>query len=343
MKLVTMDVHSDICTAGIFHGKGAEVFQIGEKVIPTTIPDLKQFISELPSSQTLVIEEGPLASWLKRHLQHLVKHFVVTNPRRNALIYANADKDDFGDLKDLATIYITKTYREVYHTTDHKRQRFKDQVLHYHDHTQTTAAVKSKIKALFRSCGIRLKGSSLYTSGNREYWTDKLSSNIAPDIAWDLFSLLDTTERIRERISKKLRKESLKYDIIRRFEQLPGIGPITSSSFFSIIDTPWRFRSIQAVYKYCGLAVVNKSSNGKWLSRPGLNKDCNHILKSLMLTAAHNCRIGDNVLAKYFHHHLKRGLTVAAAKNHTARKIVQIMISMWKNNTYFNPEKVMIK
>lgn len=341
MKLVTMDVHSDMCTAGIYHGKGSDVHEIGTRVIPTSIPQLKAFLKGLSGQHVLVIEEGPLAPWLKRHLAHLVRRFVVTNPRRNALIFANGDKDDFKDLADLATIYVNKSYKEVYHTDNKQRQQLKDQVLHYHDHTQTIASVKSKIKAVYRAYGIRVKGDSLYSPGQRAYWTDKLSAETSPRIIMDLYDLLQALEQIQEGILKRLRKFSKPFEIVKRFQEVPAIGPVTAVSFFAIIDTPWRFKSLESIYKYCGLAVVNKSSNGKWLSRPGLNKDCNHIMKSLMLRAGHNVIFSKSILNTYYQHHLKRGLTAAAAKNHTARKIVQTMISMWKHDTHFDPERIM--
>jgi transposase len=340
MRLVTMDVHSDTCTAGIFHGKGGQMFQIKEQVIPTTIPDLKEFLSSVPGKPVLVIEEGPLASWLKRHLQHLVRKFIVTNPRRNALVYSDADKDDSQDPKNLATIYATKAYKEVYHTDDLTRQQFKDLVLHYHDHTKISASVKSKIKALFRAYGIRPQGDAILRCPDQ--WIKKLAQETDPSIARDLIALLDGNEFIRSRIIKQIRNYSYRYPVIERFQDIPGIGLIISCSFFTIIDTPWRFKSLPAVQKYCGLAVVNKSSNGKWLSRPGLNKDCNHILKSMMLTGAHNAVRGKNVLAEYYKYHCSRGISSTAAKNHTARKMVQIMMSMWKHDTFFDPEKVHI-
>lgn len=338
MRLVTMDVHSNTCTAGIFHGKGGQMFQIKEQVIPTTIPDLKNFLSSIPGKPVLVIEEGPLASWLKRHLQHLVRKFIVTNPRRNALVYSDADKDDSQDPKNLATIYATKAYKEVYHTDDLTRQQFKDLVLHYHDHTKISASVKSKIKALFRAYGIRPQGDAILAYPDQ--WIKKLALETDPSIARDLLALLDGNEHIRSRIIKQMRTQSCRYPVIKCFQDIPGIGLIISCSFFTIIDTPWRFKSLPAVQKYCGLAVVNKSSNGKWLSRPGLNKDCNRILKSMMLTAAHNAVRGNNVLADYYKHHCSRGISSTAAKNHTARKLVQIMMSMWKHDTFFDPEKV---
>ncbi|MBK8914719.1 MAG: transposase [Phycisphaerales bacterium] len=53
-------------------------------------------------------------------------------------------------------------------------------------------------------------------------------------------------------------KLSKAYPEIARFQSLPGYGPIRAATFFAFLDTPWRFRSKAAVWKYVGIGLCRR-------------------------------------------------------------------------------------
>ncbi|RKY58456.1 MAG: hypothetical protein DRP96_08435, partial [Candidatus Neomarinimicrobiota bacterium] len=52
---------------------------------------------------------------------------------------------------------------------------------------------------------------------------------------------------------KKLRKESRKYPVIKRFLKIPGVGIVTATTFFTIVDDPNRFDHKQKLWAYAHL------------------------------------------------------------------------------------------
>ena len=59
---------------------------------------------------------------------------------------------------------------------------------------------------------------------------------------------------------------------IKLFRTVPGIGPIGACRFSAYIHTPQRFSSKRKLWKYCRLSVSHRSSNGRPLRRPKLDR-----------------------------------------------------------------------
>ena len=51
-----------------------------------------------------------------------------------------------------------------------------------------------------------------------------------------------------------------KYEIIQFFSQLPGIGLIRATTIFAYLDTPWRFKKKNKLWKYCGVGLQRTTS-----------------------------------------------------------------------------------
>jgi hypothetical protein len=57
-----------------------------------------------------------------------------------------------------------------------------------------------------------------------------------------------------------LRYRGRRIDVVKRFEAVPGIGPIRAATFYVYVDTPWRFRSKSALYRYAGISLERRHS-----------------------------------------------------------------------------------
>src|SRR5437660_9181803 len=99
---IGVDVHCKFSEVAAVTETGQLVHQ---ERCATSIVALVQELEKIPQPRFLVIEEGPLADWLWRHLQAHVKEMVICNPRRNHLIAKEGDKDDPIDAPKLAQFY----------------------------------------------------------------------------------------------------------------------------------------------------------------------------------------------------------------------------------------------
>ena len=76
---IGMDTHCQFCEVAAINARGDVVER---DRCDTTIPALLEVIERVPRPRQLVIEEGPLAGWLWRHLHQAVDRMVVSEPRR---------------------------------------------------------------------------------------------------------------------------------------------------------------------------------------------------------------------------------------------------------------------
>ncbi len=100
---------------------------------PTTIPALTELLTSVRRPRHVVLEEGPLADWLLRNLRPHADEVVVCDPRRNALIGKESDKDDPIDAEKLGQLYRGGFVRPVHHAESFERAVFKQLVALYHD------------------------------------------------------------------------------------------------------------------------------------------------------------------------------------------------------------------
>ena len=89
-RYIGIDVHCEFCEGGATDSRGRE---FGQFKVATSIPTLLEVIEKVPRPRTVVIEEGPLADWLYRHLSPHVDEMIVCDPYRNALIALTSDPD----------------------------------------------------------------------------------------------------------------------------------------------------------------------------------------------------------------------------------------------------------
>src|SRR5262249_1775740 len=61
---------------------------------------------------------------------------------------------------------------------------------------------------------------------------------------------------LRRQLVRLARRE----EPIGRFVQLPGVAWVRAATFFAYVDTPWRFRSKSALWKYLGLGLERRHS-----------------------------------------------------------------------------------
>ena len=100
-RYIGIDVHCQFCEGGVIDSFGREC---GHFHVATSIPTLLEAIEKVRRPRTVVIEEGPLADWLQRHLTPHVDEMIVCDPYRNALIAKEGDKSDPIDWRKLADL-----------------------------------------------------------------------------------------------------------------------------------------------------------------------------------------------------------------------------------------------
>jgi hypothetical protein len=80
----------------------------------------------------VIIEEGPLASWLLEICDRNGEKLVITDPKRNRWIGSSRKKEDAVDAEKLAQLARGGYIKEIHHPVG-ERRRFRELLMAYHD------------------------------------------------------------------------------------------------------------------------------------------------------------------------------------------------------------------
>ena len=337
-KYIGADVHCT--TTELAVDRNGKIIQ--RFTVPTRIPSLTEAIETVARPRVLVMEEGVMTGWLYRNLNKVVDRIIVCDPRRNHLVARDGDKDDKIDSAKLAALARGKFIREVYHSLDEQRVEFKEWVGLYHDRTREAVRQTNKIYGCARNYGVVVPPAGFDPRRRRE-WLDDLT---LPALAGQLELLwlgLDTVVVQASQALKVIVRFSRKYEIIKYWQELPGVGPIRAATLLAYLDTPWRFRKANRLYKYCGLGLQHSSSGTDRHGRPKqqsihLAWQVNTRLKNAIFGAVISAIYGDNVFADHYRRLLHEGLTPSNARHTVARKMLRVMWGMWKRGERFDPK-----
>jgi len=307
----------------------------------TTIQALVRAISEVRRPRVMVIEEGPLADWLYRGLSERGETVIVCDPRRNHLIAKDSDKDDAIDAEKLAQLCRGGFIKVVHHATSFDRVVFKRRVALYHDQVGHRVREANRLMAQCRQLGIFVHERDFTDACRWQECQDRLPAH--PVVRADL-RLLWQSHRHAVTQADKLRRGLLtlsrKNKVIRRFTALPGVGWIRAATFFAYVDTPFRFKKKQALWRYMGIGLERRGSGeGSRLVR--VSRNANRVLKNAILGAAMSAAVSrGNPFAEQHRRWLADGLSPRNARRNVARSLATVMWGLWKSGDDYRPECV---
>jgi len=335
---IGIDVHCQFCEIAVVNATGNVVHR---DRCETTIPALVPKIEAIPRPRQLVFEEGPMAGWLWRNLRDTVERIVVSEPRRNKLIAKGGDSDDDIDAEKLAQLLRGGYIKEVHQVESLERAVFKEQVALYHFRVRQRVRESLRLTWLFRQHGVMIRERNYVNNADRSVLLARLPAQAnlreAVQLLWQSYDgLVEQEEAWRKRLEQLARKE----EVVQRFQTLPGIGCIRAATLFAYLDTPWRFRSKSALWKYLGIGLVREhSGNGPEHVRvPVLT---HRLLKSTILGAAQSAvALGNNPFADLYGRWIEQGLSLRLARRNVARVQSATLWGMWKNGSAYRPEWV---
>ncbi len=324
------------------HQKSSQVCELSEEgVILET--------SQIPSTETayrrwflnrkpmhIVIECGGSSRWVARLLREMKHEVLVVNSRRVRLIAESSLKTDKIDAEVLARLscFGRGLLRPVYQRGEEAnilqtRLRVRSTLV------RSRTAMINSIRGVVRSFGFRIPGRSIsrFTVG---YASLKLSSDLRKTLDPLFATVVELTMRI-EILTRRLSKDSRKDERFRRLQTVPGVGPMVSLAFVSLIDNPHRFRKSRHVGAYLGLRPRIRQS-GSNEQRGSITKEGNAELRCLLVQAAHSllrCR-QDSALRNW-----GLALTDRIGKKKAvvaiARKLAVLLHRLWVNEENFIP------
>jgi transposase len=338
---IGLDGHARSCDLAVVSAGGRSVRRWH---LPTSIPELVEAIESVAKPRKLTLEEGPMADWFMRRLAPYVDELVVCDPRRNALIGKDQDKTDAIDARTLAELYRGGYLRAVHHPASEDRELFKRHVALYHDRVVQRVREGNKVLGFFRRFGIVETGSALEDADQRNDMLRRLAEGgkhaLACEDAGILLESYDLAKKHERKVRRSLEQRAKGVDIIGRWVAVPGVKWIRASTLYVYLDTPDRFRSKSALWKYLGIGLMKKTSGqGPVVLRP--TNRCNRALKATILGAAKSAaREEGSPFRRQYQRLIKEGHDTRIALRVVARTLATVLWGMWKHGGEYDPGKV---
>ena len=359
---ITLDTHcrsSDACV------KTTTGKLVKRERLATTIPALADLVRSVKRPRHLCFEEGPLAGWLYRSLRDEVDEVIVCDPRRNAYIGKDGDKYDPIDAEKLNDLFRAGLIRQVHQTDCPTRAGFKQLVSAYHAAVRNRVAQANRLIALGKRWGLLWNTQMLLQADAVAHLQKQLTSAAAPSCVLTILehSLAGVRQAVEseEALHAGLAKIAGKDELCRRLMALPGVREIRAATFVAYIDTPFRFKSKECLWKYCGIGLRRaKSGDGPELLK--VEQHANHRLRGVVIGAAekaiemiHNLwdrqrdpdshstakeTDDENIkpFAAKYGRWLQNGRSPANARRNLARLFATCAWAMWKTGEPFHPE-----
>src|SRR5258706_9499433 len=240
--------------------------------LPTSEANLRSAFTGLRGEIHVHLEAGELAPWAAAIIAPLVTRVVCSHPKDNAWIAKDGDKCDRVDAFKLAELLRLNRFKEVHYAPDQPRRNFKQLVQHYDELTAHQARWKTKLKARLRMQGVIVTGERLYSRSGRTAVLARIESRDVRAAISQIYEVLDQSVAAQEQARLLMLRAAQAFPEIKLLRTVPGVGPIGACRFSAYIHTPSRFSSKRKLWKYCRLSVSHRSSNGKPLRRPRLDR-----------------------------------------------------------------------
>ena len=109
-----------------------------------------------------------------------------------------------------------------------------------------------------------------------------------------------------------------------------------ATTFFAMVDTPFRFAGKQKLWKYMGIGLERRQS-GDGPARLTVPKRCNRVLKNVILGAAKSAAASkENPFADAYQRWLDANCSPRIARRNLARSLAAAMWGMWKSGSVFD-------
>jgi len=336
---IGMDVHKQTTEIAVTT-KGGRLSR--RERCQTAIPELRAILERTRRPRYAVLEEGPLADWLLQNLEGSVDELMICDPRRNNLIAKDSDKDDPIDAEKLAQLYRGGFVKPVHHADSRERMLFKERVALYHDRVRNRVRQANRIISQFSRHGVMLTETGFANAVERATALRQLPRGAMVREDFEVLLLgYDVAVEQEDRLRGALTRVARKNETIRRFTAIPGVKWIRASTFYAYVDTPWRFKSKSALWKYLGIGLERRTS-GQGPVKLRVARNANRCLKNMILGAAKTAAIkkDGNPFGEQYRRYIDEGLTPKNARRSVARSQAATMWGMWKNGDAYRPELV---
>ena len=298
---------------------------------PTTGEFLLETLDQVRGPKRLIVEESHLAQWVKHTAEPFVDELIVCDPKRNRWISEDEFADDRSSARKLAVLSHGGYLKAIRHPDDVGAD-LRCLFLHYYNLVRQTARFKNMLSATFRQVAIRASGADIYTSGERAEWLAKLKGFAALRLrASQYLSLLDALERKKQQSFQRMVRRVRPSGAYRLLQTAPGVGPVISTGYIALIDTPHRFSRKNKLWAYACLGNKYHESDQAVYGRGPSKTGCRPLKWLVMqqFNAAVQRSKAPNRFKREHEHLLRTGHGPKTARRQVCRSLLSVVRAIW--------------
>lgn len=340
---VGLDVGANDTAVCATDERGRVIF---EHLIPTSATQLDTLLRpEKRRIKLIGLESTDTAIGLTRSLRKLGYRVAVFDTRQASKFLAiRRNKTDKNDARGLADIVrVGRDSVSEIRVKSPDCQRLRSMLVTRQKLVELRVITEGHMRSLIGLNGGRLKSSSSAAALKRHVAEElKAVRELKKiDLEEEIQPLLALSEALRtylESIDKKLTRTAQEHPICGKFLAITGVGPLCALSLYSLVEDPGRFERNADIGPYLGM-VPRVRQSGQTTSMGRISKMGDRMTRKYLVTSAlHHLRYGKSALNTWgmnlWERAGKRKAQVAVA-----RKLAVIMISMWKSNSSYDPQR----
>lgn len=300
--------------------------------------DLRSILTSSPPSVVILetcTEAEKVASWA-REAGHTVK-LVPSKLSRQLGVGDRGVKTDQRDARALSEVSCRLDLPSVHIKSRSARDRLNRLKTRQALVTARTQLVNS-VRGYLRSHLVQVrKGPEGFPEAVRNALL--LTTDGIPDYIEHLLTVIHQINQQVKKAETAIGELADRDPACRRLMTVPGIGPMTSLAFVSVLDDPSRFPKASSVQSYLGLTPGERSS-GASVRRTGITKAGPAILRQYLTQASltlRRCRKHEPLTLWAESVAKRRGKQVATIA--TARKLAGILWAMWRHEIDYDPQR----
>jgi len=333
---IGIDVHKKESQLCILTDAG----EVIERRIRTERERFAAVLGTRPGGRVL-LEASTESEWGACVLEALGYTVVVADPNY-APMYGTRSrrvKTDRRDARALAEACRLGAYRPAHRTSPARRQ-IRAELAVRETLVRTRARYISLIGALLRREGLRV------ASGSAPAFLRRLDAvTLPPPLAAAVAPLRTLLAPLTEQIAAADARLATGVDAdgeMRRLVTVPGVGPVTATTFVATLDTVTRFAGPHQVAAYLGL-VPSEHSSGERQQRSAITKTGHRRTRRVLVQAAWGLlrtRGAEAAALRGWAQQLavRRGKRVAVVA--LARRIAGILYALWRDGTSYEAAHV---
>jgi transposase len=261
---------------------------IDEFQVATTQRSWERSFAELEPAR-IVLEAGTHSPWTSRLLESWGHEVIVANPTE---LYGTKrgrrrkKRNDKIDAEYLARVGRVDPW--LLYPIRHRGEEAQAELALIQARDALVGArskLVNHVRGLVKSSGGRLPRCSTESFARqvRDHVPESLREVVAPV----LDTIADLTQRIRG-YDKQIEHRAQAYPETVRFQQIQGVGPVTSLCYRLVVENPHRFKSSRSVGSYLGLCPKLDESGGSGTGpEKSITKAGDVLLRRLLVNAAH--------------------------------------------------------